>query len=63
VEDEIEKLKDHGLHLIIEEEALMQILNLTLQGKNQNILKGFFYEIDDYANWIECVATKENDWM
>ncbi len=31
LENEIEELKDHGLDLIIEEEALMQILNLTLQ--------------------------------
>ncbi len=60
MEDEIEKLKDHGLDLIIEEETLMQILNLTLQEKHQNILEGFFYEVDDYANWIKCVATKEN---
>jgi hypothetical protein len=30
LEDEIEELKDHGLTLIIEREAPMQILNLTL---------------------------------
>jgi hypothetical protein len=30
LENEIEKLKDHGLDLIIEREATMQILNLTL---------------------------------
>jgi hypothetical protein len=31
LEKQIEELKDYGLDLIIEEEALMQILNLTLQ--------------------------------
>jgi len=30
LENEIEELKDHGLDLIIEGEAPMQILNLTL---------------------------------
>ncbi len=30
LENQIEKLKDHRLDLIIEEETLMQILNLTL---------------------------------
>jgi len=39
-----------GWDLIIEEEAPMQILNLTLQEKHQNILEGFFYEVDDYVN-------------
>ncbi len=41
----------------------MQILNLTLQEKHQNILERFFYEVDDYVNQIKCVATKENAQM
>jgi len=59
MENEIEELKDHGLDLIVEGEAPMQILNLTLQEQHQNILEGLFSEDDDYADWIKCAATKE----
>jgi predicted ribosome quality control (RQC) complex YloA/Tae2 family protein len=60
LEDQIEKLKDHELDLIIEEEAPMQILDLTLQEQHQNILDGLFFEDDDYADWIKCVVVKED---
>jgi hypothetical protein len=60
LENEIEKLKDHGLDFIIEGEAPMQILNLTLQEQHQNILEGLFSEEDDYADWIKCVVVEED---
>jgi hypothetical protein len=60
LENEIEQLKDHGLDLIIEEKALMQILNLTLQKQHQNILEGLFSKDDDYANWIKCVVVEKD---
>jgi hypothetical protein len=60
LENKIEELKDYGLDLVIEEEAPMHILNLTLQEQHKNILEGFLSEDDDYADWIKCVATKEN---
>ncbi len=60
LEDQIEKLKDHELDLIIEEEAPMRILDLTLQEQHQNILDGLFFEDDDYADWIKCVVVKED---
>ncbi len=50
LENEIEKLKDYGLDLIIEEEAPMQILNLTLQKQHKNIMEGLFFEDDDYVD-------------
>jgi hypothetical protein len=61
LEDQIEKLKDHGLDQIIEEEAPMQILNLTLQEQHQNVLEGFFSEDDDYADWIKCLVVEKDD--
>jgi hypothetical protein len=60
LENEIEKLKDHGLDFIIEGETPMQILNLTLQEQHQNILEGLFFEDDDYADWIKCVVEEED---
>ncbi len=60
LEDQIEELKDHELDLIIEEEAPMRILDLTLQEQHQNILDGLFFEDDDYADWIKCVVVKED---
>ncbi len=60
LENKIEELKFHGLNLIIEKEAPMQILNLTLKEQHQNILEGFFFEDDDYVDWIKCVATEED---
>jgi hypothetical protein len=59
LENGIEKLKDHGLDLIIEGDAPMQILNLTLQEQHQNIREGLFFENDDYADWIKCAAAKK----
>jgi hypothetical protein len=50
LENEIEKLKDYGLDLIIEKEAPMQILNLTLQKQHKNIMEGLFFEDDDYVD-------------
>ncbi len=41
----------------------MQILNLTLQEKHQNVLEGLFYEDDDYADWIKYVAAEEDAHM
>ncbi len=38
----------------------MQILNLTLQEQNKDILEGLFFEADDYVDWIKCVATEED---
>jgi hypothetical protein len=58
LEDEIEKLKDHGLDVIIERETPMQILNLTLQEQHRNILEGLFSEDDDYADWIKVCNCK-----
>jgi hypothetical protein len=63
LENQIEKLKDHRLDLIIEEEAPMQILNFTLQEQHQNIFKGLFFEDDDYTNLIICAAVKEDAQM
>jgi hypothetical protein len=60
LEDQIEELKDHELDLIIEEEAPMQILDLTLQKQHQNILDVLFFEDDEYADWIKCVVVKED---
>jgi hypothetical protein len=60
LENEIEELKDHGLDLIIGEEAPMQILNLTLQKQHQNILEGLFSEDDDYVDWIKCAVVEED---
>jgi hypothetical protein len=62
-ENEIEELKDYGLDLIIEEETLMQILNLTLQEQHKKIMEGMFSNDDDYANWIKCAAAKEDAQM
>jgi hypothetical protein len=59
LENRIEELKDHGLDLIIERDAPMQILNLTLQEQHQNIREGLFFENDDYADWIKCAAAKK----
>jgi hypothetical protein len=56
LENQIEELKDHGLDLIIKEEMHVQIFNLTLQERHQNILKGLFSEDDDYVDRIKCVA-------
>jgi hypothetical protein len=50
LENKIEKLKDHGLDLIIKGEAPMQILNLTLHEQHQNILEGLFSKDDDYVD-------------
>jgi hypothetical protein len=58
LENETEGLKDHGLDLVIEGEAPMQILNLTLQKQHQNILEGLLFEDDDYANWIKCAIVE-----
>jgi len=63
LEDKIEELKDHGLDLIIEKKALMQILDLTLQEQHQNILEGLFFEDDDYADWIKCATIEEDAQM
>ncbi len=63
LENKIEELKDHGLDLIIEGEAPMQILNLTLQEQHQNILEGLFSKDDDYADWIKYAAEEENAQM
>jgi hypothetical protein len=63
LEDKIEELKDHGLDLIIEKKALMQILDLTLQEQHQNILEGLFFEDDDYADWIKCATIEEDAHM
>ncbi len=60
LEDQIEELKDHGLDLIIEEEAPMQILDLTLQEQHQNVLEGLFFEDDDYVDWIKCATIEED---
>jgi hypothetical protein len=60
LENEIEELKDHGLDLIIEEEAPMQILNLTQQKQHKNIMEGLFYKDDDCVDWIKCVAIEED---
>jgi len=60
LENEMEELKDYGLDLIIEEEAPMQILNLTLQMQHKNILEGLFFEDDDYPNWIKCASVEED---
>jgi len=60
LEDQIEELKDHELDLIIEEEAPMQILDLTLQKQHQNILDVLFFEDDEYVDWIKCVVVKED---
>ncbi len=62
-ENEIEELKDYGLDLIIEEETLMQILNLTLQEQHKKIMEGMFSNDDDYANWIKCAVAKEDAQM
>ncbi len=37
------------MDLIIKKETPMQILNLTLQNKHQNILEGLFSKDDDYV--------------
>ncbi len=50
LENEMEKLKDYGLDLIIEEEAPMHVLNLTLQKQHKLILEGLFFEDDDYVD-------------
>ncbi len=50
------------MDLIIEGEAHMQILNLTLQEQRQNILEGLFSKDDDYVDWIKCVAVEEGAW-
>jgi hypothetical protein len=47
------------LDLIIEEEAPMQILDLTLQ-EHQNILEGLLFEDDDYVDWIKCATIEED---
>ncbi len=47
------------MDLIIEEEAPMQILNLTLQEQHQNVFEGLFSKDDAYVDWIKCVATQE----
>jgi hypothetical protein len=60
LEKQIEKLKDHRLDLIIEKEAPMQNLNLTLQEQHQNILEGLFFEDDDYVHWIRCAGVEED---
>jgi len=59
LENQIEKLKDHRMDLIIEEETPMQILNLTLQEQHQNVLERLLSEDHDYAGWIKCVVAKE----
>jgi len=56
----MEELKDYGLDSIIEEEAPMQILNLTLQKQHKNILEGFFFKDDDYHDWIKCASVEED---
>jgi hypothetical protein len=61
--DQIEELKDQGLDVIIEEETLKQILDLTLQEHHQNVLEGLFSKVDDYVNWIKCVFVEEDVWM
>jgi hypothetical protein len=38
------------LDLMIEKEAPMQILNLTLQEQHQNVLERLLSEDDDYAD-------------
>jgi hypothetical protein len=38
------------MDLIIEEEAPMQILNLTLQEQHQNVLEWLLFEDDDYVD-------------
>jgi hypothetical protein len=48
------------LDLIIEEEAPMQILDLTLQEQHQNVLEGLFFEDDDYVDWIKCATIEED---
>jgi flagellar motor switch protein FliG len=60
LEKQIEELKDHKLDMIIGEEAIMHILNLTLQEQHQNVLEGLFSEDDDYADWIRCATTQED---
>jgi hypothetical protein len=47
------------MDLIIEEETLMQILNLTLQEQHQNVLERLLSEDHDYAGWIKCVVAEE----
>ncbi len=63
LENEMEELKDYGLDLIIEKEAPMQILNLTLQKQHKNILEGLFFEDDDYLDWIKCASIEEDAQM
>jgi hypothetical protein len=38
-------------------------LNLTLQEQHQNILKGLFFEDDDYVDWIKCATIEEDTRM
>jgi len=51
------------LDLMIEKEAPMQILNLTLQEQHQNVLEGLLYEDDDYADWIKYAIVEEDAHM
>jgi hypothetical protein len=63
LENQIEKLKDHGMDLIIEKKMPMHILNLTLQKQHQNVLEGLLFEDDDYVDWIKCAVVKEDAQM
>lgn len=56
LERNIEELTNQGMDQIVDEEALMQMLNLFLQQQHQNVLSEQFIEDDDYSNWIKCVA-------
>ncbi len=59
LEIQSEELRDHGMDLIIEDETLMKIINLTLQKQHQNVLEWLLSEDDDYVDWIKCVVVEE----
>jgi len=50
LKNHIEKLKDHGMDLMVDKEAPMQMLNLIFKQQHQNVLEGQLTEDVDYVD-------------
>lgn len=60
LKNHIEKLKDHGMDLMVDKEAPMQMLNLIFKQQHQNVLEGQLTEDVDYVDQIKYYATNED---
>jgi hypothetical protein len=56
----IEKLNNHGMNEVVEDETPMQILNLVLRKQQQKLLEGWYIKDDDYEIGFNVFKQRKN---